>query len=246
MAGTRRTGFTDAALVRLLAAWRDQPDAGTPTDFTNQLAGWLRWTDAQPLFAALGEPLSVAPLADDEDTAQDAAEADAQGVHALLSRALTEDAPWREAPRPRSRSLTSGWIAGAAVVEEVAFDFPTYRRHYSAQQQAMEDRIPPLRARLRRVLELRSPDLARLAALDTVMERVLGEPERRLLTCVLALLEQRFGQLRADAARQGDDDAAPQPRWQTGFQQELEALLQAELELRWQPIQGLLSALRTP
>ena len=249
MAGTRRTGFTDAALVRLLAAWRDPPDTGTPTDFVNPLVGWLHWTDAQPLFAALGEPLVVAPLTDDEDASPDTAEADAHGVHRLLSRALAEDAPWREAPRPRHRSATSGWIAGAAVAEPLTFDFPTYRRHYSAQQQAMADRIPPLRARLRRVLELRSPALARLAALDAVMERVLGEPERRLLTAVPALLEQRFGQLRsAAAAPTGDDaaDAAPHPRWQSGFQQELHTLLQAELELRWQPIQGLLSALRTP
>lgn len=246
MAATRRTGFTDAALVRLLAAWRDQPDAGTPTDFTNQLAGWLRWTDAQPLFAALGEPLTVAPLSEDEDASLDAAQADADGVHALLTRAQSEDAPWREAPRPRHRSVTSGWIAGAVVTEDVAFDFPTYRRHYSAQQQAMEDRIPPLRARLRRVLELHSPALARLAALDTVMERMLGEPERRLLTGLPALLEQRFGQLRAAAAASGEADAAASGRWQTGFQHELQALLQAELDLRWQPIHGLLSALRTP
>ena len=251
MAGTRRTGFTDAALVRLLAAWRDQPDAGTPTDFTDQLSGWLRWTDAQPLFAVLQEPLAVAPLSDEEDASVDAALADADSVHGLLTRVLTEDAPWHAPVRPRSRSLSSGWVAGALVQDEPAFDFPAYRRHYVAQQQAMEDRIPPLRARLRRVLELRSPVWARLAALDTVMERVLGEPERRLLTGVPAQLEKRFTQLRANAdTAAGDDDGAAEsdasPRWQTSFQHELQALLQAELALRWQPIQGLLAALRTP
>ena len=106
MAGTRRTGFTDAALVRLLAAWRDQPDAGTPTDFTDQLSGWLRWTDAQPLFAALQEPLAVAPLSHEEDASVEAALADADGVHALLTRALAEDAPWHAPVLPRSRSLS--------------------------------------------------------------------------------------------------------------------------------------------
>lgn len=251
MAGTRRTGFTDAALVRLLAAWREQPDAGAPTEFTQQLSSWLRWTDAQPLFAALQEPLAVAPPSGEENASVDAALADADSVHTLLARALTEDAPWHTPARPRSRSLSSGWVAGAAVQDELAFDFPTYRRHYVAQQQAMEDRIPPLRARLRRALELRSPGFARLAALDTVMERVLGEAEHRLLAGMPMPLEQRFTRLRANAdaaAAEHEGAGGPDagPRWQTAFQHELQTLLQAELALRWQPIQALLAALRAP
>lgn len=241
MAGTtRRTGFTDAALVRRLAPWVGAADAATPTDFTGQLSSWLRWIDAQPLFAALQEPITVPPLADDEDASVDSTIADSHGVQQWLARTLVNDAPWREAPRPRSRSLSSGWVASAAAAPEpFAFDFPTYRRHYVAQQQAMEDRIAPLRARLRRVLALQSPALARLAALDAVMERLLGEPERRHLASLPALLEKRFGQWRAEAP---PDDASQ--AWQPLFQQELEATLQAELDLRWQPIAGLLAALR--
>ena len=78
--------------------------------------------------------------------------------------------------------------------------------------------------------------------------RLLGEPERRLLTSLPALLEKRFAQLRAAAVPE-DNAQAPAadagPRWQTAFQHELQTTLQAELELRWQPIQGLLSALRS-
>ncbi len=244
MAGTtRRTGFTDAALVRQLAPWVGEVDAGSATDFTSQLASWLRWTDAQPLFAALQEPIAVASQADDEDASIDSAFTDCHAVHQLLARTLMDDAPWREAPRPRSRSLSSGWVKPAAVAatpEAFAFDFPTYRRHYVAQQQAMEDRITPLRARLRRVLALQSPALARLAALDAVMERLTSEPERRHLASLPGLLEKRFNQLRAEAAAH-DDASTP---WQTPFQHALESTLQAELALRWQPIQGLLAALR--
>ena len=243
MAGTGRTGFTDAALVRQLAPWVGAAsDAGTAPDFTGQLSGWLRWTDAQPLFAALHEPIGTPPPADDVDASPDSAQADGHSVHQLLARSLADDAPWREAPRPRHRSPSSGWVASAAPPEELAFDFPTYRRHYAAQQQNMEALITPLRARLRHVLALQSPALARLAALDAVMERMLGEPERRLLASVPALLEKRFAQLRTHAAEAPPADASP--RWQTQFQHELEATLQAELALRWQPIQGLLSALR--
>ncbi len=236
MTGTERTGFTDAALVRLLAAWRGQPHGGTATDFAGPLSGWLRWTDAQPLFAALQEPLNVAPCAADEDASPEAAQADCASVQRLLTRSLTDDAPWREPPRPQRRSASAGWTPSAAAVTEApALDFPLYRRHYLAQQQHMQEHIAPLRARLRRVLELRSPACARLAALDAVMERVLGEPERRLLAGLPALLEQRFAQWRAEAA--------PGNGWATRFQQELEAALQAELALRWQPIDGLLAAL---
>ena len=131
----------------------------------------------------------------------------------------------------------------------MAFDFPTYRRHYVAQQQQMEDRIAPLRARLRRVLALQSPELARLAALDAVAERLLGEPERRLLASLPTLLEKRFAKLRAEAESVADDAAASNsaaPPWQPHFQQELDGLLQAELDLRWQPIAGLLAALPAP
>ncbi|MFD1712555.1 DUF3348 domain-containing protein [Ottowia sp. GY511] len=240
---TRRTGFTDAALVRLLASWGVQPADGPPSDFHDQLSGWLRWTDAQPLFAALQEPLTVAPLSDDEDASADSAEADSQAVHALLTRTLTEDAPWREAAAPRRRSATSGWIATSAPAPtEMAFDFPTYRRHVVAQQQSMEDRIAPLRARLRRALELRSPAHARMAALDAVMERMLGAPESRLLDALPGLLDKRFAQLRAAAA----DDAPTTSSWQAGFQHDLEAALHAELDLRWHPIRALLAALHTP
>lgn len=247
---TRRTGFTDAALVRLLASWGVQPADGSPSDFHDQLSGWLRWTDAQPLFAALQEPLTVAPLSDDEDASAESAAADSQAVHALLMRALTEDAPWREAAVPRRRSATSGWIATSATPAptEMAFDFPTYRRHVVAQQQSMEDRIAPLRARLRRALELRGPAPARLAALDAVMERMLGAPERRLLDALPGLLEKRFAQLRAAAAASAEaaGDAPATASWQTGFQQDLEAALHAELDLRWHPIRALLAALHTP
>ena len=240
MTGTPRPRFTDAALVRLLAPWRGQPDTGAPTRLADRLDGWLRWTDAQPLFDALQEPVSVAPLAADEDASIDAAEADGHAVQALLLRALTDDAPWREPPRQRPRSASAGWMAGAAAPADVSLDFATYRRHFATQQQTMEDRITALRARLRRVLQLHSPALARLAALDAVMERMLGEPERRALAQLPALLEQRFAQARAEAPA-----PATPPGWQARFQHELDALLHAELDLRWQPIQGLLAALRT-
>ena len=69
---------------------------------------------------------------------------------------------------------------------------------------------------------------------------------RRLLANLPTLLEKRFARLRAEAeaAEHATSDAAPP--WQPHFQQELDGLLQAELDLRWQPIAGLLAALPAP
>ena len=58
-----------------------------------QLSAWLRWTDAQPLFDALGEPITVAPCGANEDPSVDSATADSRGVHQLLARAVLDDAP---------------------------------------------------------------------------------------------------------------------------------------------------------
>ncbi len=238
--GTRRTGFTDATLVRLLARLSDTGGQGGGADFADRLSGWLRWTDAMPLFSALQDTPAAATPRDDQDTSSAAAEADSRAVRDMLARAIADNAPWVVRPLPRARRLQAR--TPPAPMETIA-DFPFYRRHHQAQQQAMEDGIAPLRARLRGALATRSPAMARLAAVDAVMERVLGHQERSLLATVPPLLEQRFARLR-DQARAAA--GAPPATWQPRFQQELQDVLLAELDLRWQPIDGLLGALRSP
>ncbi|MDO5289615.1 MAG: DUF3348 family protein [Pseudomonadota bacterium] len=253
MAATQRTGFTDAALVRLLARLGLAAAPAAPAGFAQRLGAWLRWTDAPPLYAALHEPLAVPPLTDDEDASPPSAEADCRSVHALLLHAITHEAPWQQPRAPVRPRAGSGWLPAARTAALPPLDWPAYRRYSLAQQQAMEDRIAALRARLRRALQLRSPALARLAALDEVMQRMLTEPEQRQLAALTTVLEQRYlhWQAQADAlvhaAHAADIPAATdRPAWQTHFEQELHAVLLAELDLRWQPIHGLLAALRAP
>lgn len=258
MAATQRTGFTDAALVRLLAQLGLAAAPGAPADFALRLGAWLRWTDAPPLYAALHEPLAAPPpLADDEDASLPSAEADCRHVHALLLRAITHEAPWQQPRAPQRPRAGSGWLPAAQAAALPPLDWPAYRRYCLAQQQGMEDHIAALRARLRRALQLRSPALARLAALDEVMQRMLAEPEQRQLASVPAVLEQRYQHWQAQAASANTNEAneaadpsdtpAPErPAWQTRFEHELQAVLLAELDLRWQPIHGLLAALRAP
>ncbi|EMN1931286.1 DUF3348 family protein, partial [Burkholderia ambifaria] len=110
-------------------------------------------------------------------------------------------------------------------------------------------------------LAARSSGMARLAALDAIMERVLGARERSLLSAVPALLGTRFERLR-DAERQaladaqaaadaGADGDAPSAAaivpgmWLDTFRDEMKSILLAELEVRFQTVDGLLAALRT-
>jgi hypothetical protein len=97
-----------------------------------------------------------------------------------------------------------------------------------------------------------SPALAKLAAMDAVMEQVVGERERALLATVPRWLEQHFDRLRRDHGETPADtpapDAPPAPGkpagWQDMFCQDVRGVLLAELDLRLQPVEGLLEALR--
>ncbi|KAB0659575.1 DUF3348 family protein, partial [Burkholderia diffusa] len=90
-------------------------------------------------------------------------------------------------------------------------------------------------------------------------ERVLGARERSLLSAVPALLGTRFERLRdaerqaladAQAAADAEGDAPPAAAivpgtWLDTFRNEMQSILLAELEVRFQTVDGLLAALRT-
>jgi hypothetical protein len=100
--------------------------------------------------------------------------------------------------------------------------------------------------------------MAKLAAVDVVMEQVLAVQERSLLSGVPALLEKRFRRLRQAALEAQAEPAAdqatpdpsagggtrPAPAWQDVFHKDLQDVLLAELDFRFQPVEGLLEALR--
>ena len=203
---SRRTGFTGSALTRLLAQLTDLDVPESEQAFADRLSEWLSWTDAILLSTALNG--SAAAPSSDARAAGDTAEAEYTRVRAALTHAIAAD--------------------GAT-----ASDFPSYRRRYLARQQAMEAGIGPLRGRLRARLAARSPEMARLAAVDAVMEQVLGAHEQRLLSTVPGLLEKHFERL-----RQADDG------WLDLFCKNMQSVLLAELDIRLQPVEGLLEALR--
>jgi hypothetical protein len=223
--GSQHARFTGPALVRLLARLAEVDAPASKHGVPERLGQWLGWADAIALSAALNghapKAHDVAPSAG-RPLAPGTAQAEVARVRTALTKAIEQDtaAPPRE----------------ALIAPETGF--APFRRAYAAKQQTMELATGTLRSQLRETLTRTSPALARLAAVDAVMEQVVGAQERQLLWRVPSLLERHFERLR-DAA--GTD---PHETWMRRFCREQQAVLLAELDLRLQPAEGLLEALR--
>jgi HPt (histidine-containing phosphotransfer) domain-containing protein len=90
-----------------------------------------------------------------------------------------------------------------------------------------------LRSELRGALSGRSAGLARVAALDAALETALRAKERHLLATVPDVLQRHFERLR---------QAQPM-QWLHRYAADMQSVLLAELDLRLQPIEGLLATL---
>ncbi|WP_236580597.1 DUF3348 family protein [Rubrivivax sp. A210] len=216
----RAAGFNSSALVRLLAALAAPELAGEAKgepSLAESLGRWLDWTGAISLSAALS--VGAVAEAPGATAAAKAAAAECLRARAQLAKAIAAEPVFASEP-----------VAGAA-------DFLPYRHAVMAQQRAMETRIAALRSQVRRALAGRGGALAQLAALDGAMDEALAARERALLAGVPALLEKRFARLQ----RETDDPAGT--AWRAAIGQELKSVLLAELELRLQPVLGLLEAL---
>jgi Protein of unknown function (DUF3348) len=235
----RRIPLTGSTFIRTLAALDDVSAPAAPDAFAQRLAQWFDWTHAFSLSAALGDAgvPADAPAVPGfgGQGALAADEREFTRVRSALTKAIA-DAPngaveTRRVNRP---------VAGAAAAVETPVDFATYRQRYAKCQLAMETQIVPLRRRLRASLADRSAALAKLAELDIVMEQVVGAQERALLATVGARLEPLFDRLRVASS---DTPSQPGP-WLDKFRGEMRKLLLAELDLRLQPVEGLLEACR--
>ncbi len=232
--GLPRTPFNSPALVRLLAAWRAQgvqdmqaaPDQPTSPaaraaggSLAERLGLWLDWTDAIALSAALNQAAAPGTPA-----------TGAAGPAAVQALALGLD----KLQASQARLITTDPVYLQGADSDGTVDVAAYRRACQARQRAMGAAIAPLRERLRGALAAASPALAQLARLDATLEAALAERERHVLGGVVGHIEQQFLRLRQAAAT----------GWLARFHQDMQRALLAELDLRLQPAQGLLGALR--
>ncbi|MBT2789711.1 DUF3348 domain-containing protein [Paraburkholderia strydomiana] len=295
----QRTAPSGPALIRLLARFADADVPEPRQSLSDRLSQWLGWTDAIALSSALtGAPPSVTATARAFGSAE---EAECARVRASLVKTITGDSAFAVARR-----------RGAGYVEPQAVpaDYALFRQRYQAMQQSMETGVGNLRGRLRALLAAKTPAMGRLALLDAVMERALGERERNLLASVPVLLAGHFERLREAAQQAQDQEPAPAPddgaqadgaanraastaagnaaaaaaaaagsaaegsveakahvraqpqapaldagptpahavapnAWLDVFRKDMQSVLLAELDVRLQPVEGLLAALRT-
>jgi hypothetical protein len=242
---SRRTPLTGSALIRLLAALNDVHTPASKDTFVDGLCRWFGWTDAISLSAALECSPAVTAEAASRSWSASPDEREYRRVRATLAK-LVAPAPAATTDRGRPSLPVPAQSAPAAE----ASGFTPHRQRYLAWQQAMETNIAPLRRRVRATLAGASPAMARLASMDAVMEQVVGARERSLLSTVPSWLEQHFKHLRQAHADTPVADAAPTPgepaEWLNTFCQDMRDVLLAELDLRMQPVEGLLEALRGP
>lgn len=225
----RRTAHSGPTLVRLLSRLIHVDAAEPASSLSHQLSQWLGWTDAIALSAALtSHPVPGSSL---QPRPGNTEARDAVRVRAALANAIVDDGT------SSARRRGPGRPAVPAESPDATVDFAVYRHRYLTTQQTMATEIGILRGRLRKALTARQPAMAKLAMVDTVMERVVGAREQSLLASVPALLETHFEHL-----RQAHEHAPG--AWLTQFRKDMQAVLLAELDIRFEPVEGLLAALR--
>lgn len=246
-----RTNFHSSQLTRCLAdlALADTVDGGNA--FAEQLSQWIHFADAITLSAVHGDGIASAEKFQRETHAEEqaAAVAEFKRIQTLLRDSIVKSF----SPKPGNAHIKLPAPEFDQPVNLTSAYVP-YRRFYESYQRDMEMRIEPLRTNVREAVTKASPKLEKLAELDAIFEKILRGRERQLLAKVPLLLKKRFEQLfnehREKLAERGDTQQADNPAawmqaggWLARFCNDMQMLLLAELELRLQPVMGLLETL---
>jgi hypothetical protein len=240
----QRAPVPGPVFIRLLARLTDVDVPQSTHPLSDRLSQWIDWTRAVALSRALDGNVSAA--AADVPRFDSAVEDDCARARASLVHAIGE-LEWPSAGRRGNEQSPAGEEGADAIA-----DYAVFHQRYLGMQRAMQTATGRLRGRLRDMLVQKSPDLARLAEVDAVMELTLSPREHTLLAAVPKLLGEHFERLRraaqepfAGAPLTGETAMAMPGERLRHFRQDMQAVLLAELDVRFQPIEGLLAALRT-
>jgi hypothetical protein len=217
--------------------------------FAEKLALWVPFADAITLSAVHNDSIANSPKIRPEARASmhDAVNAEFSRIQAFLINSIMKSCSPRAA-----RTHISLPAPTLELPMNLAAAYMPYRRFYEAHQRDMELSIRPLNFNVRETVAKTSPSLRKLAELDAVLEKILNERERQLLSKVPVLLKKRFEQLYKEhqqkliELQQADNPAgwAQAGGWLAHFCNDMQTLLLAEVELRLQPTIGLMEALK--
>ena len=243
--------LNSSRLVLLLQQWAQAQGVQARADVAEQLSQWLSTVDAVALSRALHALESV----DAREIHAPPQPVDWPAMQATLRRTraeLVELVTAVPAPAKPGRQRADN-TPPEQPDPHAAAEFAGHAARYLALQKQLDARVAALRLQLRQGLSLGPPGLRRLAALDAVLQQMLGAREQRLWTLLPGHLERRMAQLRTAHEQQlkaaGRDDDARQwslpGGWLHAFERDLQALLLAELQVRLEPVTGLLEAARS-
>ena len=217
------------ALARQLAGWLPPGSDTARPDVAERLGHWLNVAEAIELRAArqaLEHAASRAGKTPPPETRQrlrEALQAEWQRVRGVLVRSI-------QAKDPLHRPDPSDADVELALLHQRLNDV----------QRRMEISIDALRQHVRQQLATCGPELAQLAALDAVTDRLYAGREQRLLAGLPVWLKARFVALRRAAPAEGPAEGR---HWLDTFTEEFEQLMLAELDLRLLPVVGLIESL---
>ena len=212
-------------------------------DFAERLGGWLSVADAITLRSALQSPAGYQAPPRAVVTALQSLTDEVQQVRETLIRSIKTVEPVQPRRGRADHSALASFAAPPLPIDTAA-EFSVLQQRYVEQQRRMEMSVDALRAHARVQLAAVSPELAQLAALDGVMEKMLGAREQYLLATVPSFLKKRFEQLRHEASLElQESDASQTPAWLAQLGAECQQALLAELDLRLQPVAGLAEAM---
>ena len=219
-----RGNFNSSQLVSLLSTWGHTDAQASLQDWAHQLSLWLGPFDAITL-QGVHQSITTASASVRPQASMPGAQTLNEALQRVRSDLVNSISAWQR-PRP-----------GGSDDTEVAGEFAPYRTQYIELQRRMEWRLDPFRVHCRQVLSRTHSRLKQLADLDAALEQTLTKREKALLSKLPALLEQRFMHL-----KRHHDDGPHIVGWLSPFEREFRALLLAEMNLRTEPIMGLIEA----
>lgn len=217
-------------------------------DFAERLSLWVGPLEAIALQSAMQSLRQIKAHQAGAKPQAAALAADVQRARAALAHAIAQD------PLPPP-------VPGADLAKDAAWS--TYQQRHLELQRKMERLIDPLREHVRQSLGRTSTRLRQLAAMDQVLAQTLAARQERLLPTPPSLLQRRYEQLRqahlqalqavttADHTDNNNDSPATDDpaqwrargAWLHRFEQDWRQALTAEVDLRLEPVLGMVEAL---
>ena len=213
----------NARLVRLLAELAMIEEDWPHKDFADRLGQMLSFADS----IVLADAHKVKPergFVVVTDSCEDLKQAVLHTKTKLVNGVIQSCAG--AADRPKIR-----WPDLEETASEIPFE--RYHRFYLSHQRDQDLALRVVRSSAREALTGCTPALKKLAVLDRALEDTLWDQTYRMLALIPRLLQRRFNLLQQQA----------QPGWLQQFRKDVQALLLAELDLRLQPVLGLVEAL---